>query len=52
LVLRGKVGGRSLGSWLAQVAEGGDRRDAIRALRARLVEKASEVELLGTREAA
>jgi hypothetical protein len=50
--VRGKVSARSLESWLAQVAEGGDRRDAVRALRARLVEKANEVELLGRHEAA
>jgi hypothetical protein len=50
--VRGKVTGRSLDSWLTQLAEGDDRRGAAETLRARLVEKTNEVELLGRREAA
>jgi hypothetical protein len=47
--VRGRVTGRSLDSWLAQLAHRDDRRSAAEALRARLVEK---VELGGGREAA
>ncbi len=50
--VRGRVTGRSLDSWLAQLAHRDDRRTAAEALRARLVEKANEVELGGRREAA
>jgi hypothetical protein len=50
--LRGRVGGRSLEAWLAQLAEREDRRAAAEALRGRLVEKVNEVELGGRREAA
>jgi hypothetical protein len=50
--VRGKVTKRSLEAWLAQLAEAGDRRAAVEALRARLVEKTNEVELGGRREAA
>ncbi|MCA1701456.1 MAG: hypothetical protein LC790_22185, partial [Actinobacteria bacterium] len=42
--VRGKVCGRSLESWLARLAESDDRPGAAEALRARLVEKANEVE--------
>jgi hypothetical protein len=49
---RGKVTGRSLETWLEQLAEGDDRRSAAETLRSRLVEKTHEVELLGRREAA
>jgi hypothetical protein len=49
--LRGNVTGRSLEAWLSQLAEGDDRRGAAETLRARLVEKTNEVELLGRREA-
>jgi hypothetical protein len=50
--VRGRVTGRSLDSWLAQLAHRNDRRTAAEALRARLVEKTNEVELGGRREAA
>jgi hypothetical protein len=50
--VRGKVTGRSLDSWLAQLTHRDDRRTAAEALRARLVEKTNEVELGGRREAA
>jgi Rad52/22 family double-strand break repair protein len=50
--VRGRVSGRSLDSWLAQLAHRDDRRTAAEALRARLVEKTNEVELDGRREAA
>ena len=50
--VRGQVGGRSLEAWLAQVAEGRDRRAAVEALRGRLVEKVRQVESGGRREAA
>jgi hypothetical protein len=50
--VRGRVTGRSLDSWLAQLAHRDDRRTAAEALRARLVEKTNEVELGGRREAA
>jgi hypothetical protein len=50
--VRGRVTGRSLDSWLAQLAEFEDRGAAAEALRARLVEKTREVELGGRREAA
>jgi hypothetical protein len=49
---RGRVTGRSLDSWLAQLAHRDDRRTAAEALRGRLVEKTNEVELGGRREAA
>ena len=50
--VRGRVGGRSLESWLAQVVEGRERRAALEALQGRLAEKVKEVELGGRREAA
>ena len=50
--VRGKVAGSSLEAWLAQLAHRDDRQAAAEALRARLMEKAEEVELLGRREAA
>ncbi len=50
--VRGRVAGRSLDSWLGQLAHRDDRRTAAGALRARLVEKTNEVELGGRREAA
>ena len=50
--VRGKVARRSLESWLVQLADRDDRPPAAAALRARLVEKANDVELLGRREAA
>ena len=50
--VRGRVSGRSLDAWLAQLAERDDRRAAAEALRARLVDKTNEVELGGRREAA
>ena len=50
--VRGRVTGRSLDSWLAQLAQRADRRTAAETLRARLVEKTNEVELGGRREAA
>ena len=50
--VRGKVSKRSLAAWLTQLASRDDRQAAVEALRARLVEKASEVELVGRREAA
>jgi hypothetical protein len=50
--VRGRVSGRSLDSWLVQLAHRDDRRTAAEALRARLVEKTNEVELGGRREAA
>jgi hypothetical protein len=50
--VRGKVTGRSLEIWVKQLAEGDDLRGAAETLRARLVEKTNEVELLGRREAA
>jgi hypothetical protein len=50
--VRGRVTGRSLDSWLAQLAHRDDRRTAAEALRARLVEQTNEVELGGRREAA
>jgi hypothetical protein len=50
--VRSKVTGRSLEAWLRQLAEGDDRLAAAETLRARLVEKTNEVELLGRREAA
>jgi hypothetical protein len=45
--VRGKVSARSLQSWLTRLGEGDDRPAAAEALRARLVEKANEVELPG-----
>ena len=50
--VRGRVTGRSLDPWLAQLAHRDDRRSAAEALRARLVEKTNEVELGGRRGAA
>ena len=50
--VRGRVTGRSLDSWLTQLAHRDDRRTAAEALRARLVEKTNEVELGGRRKAA
>jgi hypothetical protein len=50
--VRGKVTRRSLDSWLAQLVARDDRRAAVEALRARLVEKVNQVELGGRREAA
>ena len=50
--VRGRVTKRSLDSWLAQLAERGDRHTAAEAVRTRLVEKVNEVELGGRREAA
>jgi hypothetical protein len=50
--VRGRVTGRSLHSWLAQLAQRDDRRTAAEALRARLVEKTNGVELGGRRKAA
>jgi hypothetical protein len=50
--VRGKVRGRSLEAWLTHLADSDDRRGAAKTLRARLVEKTNEVELLGRREAA
>jgi hypothetical protein len=50
--VRGRVGRRSLESWLQQFGEDRDGLRAAEALRARLVEKANEVELGGRRDAA
>lgn len=49
---RGRVTGRSLDSWLAQLAHRDDGRTAAEALLTRLVERTNEVELGGRREAA
>ena len=50
--VRGKVTGRSLEAWLAQLAQRDDRPAALQALRGRLIEKVNEVEMGDRREAA
>lgn len=50
--VRDNVTRRSLEAWLAQLAKRDDQCRAADALRARLVKKVNEVELIGRREAA